>query len=111
MDLPTPPPEQEKPAPQKLQDRIVSFGDRLVEERRQRARERHLQRTEQLSELNSPDVRIRAWEKLHGLNLPGDPDHPILELIAINTRLTIAQVRDAQARRNQHAAKAPPRSS
>jgi hypothetical protein len=31
-------------------------------------------------------VRIRAWEKVHGLRMPADSAHPILEVIAGDTR-------------------------
>ena len=75
------------------------FGARLVLEQRRRAHERRLYRTEQVSDLNSPEERIRAWEKLHRLQLPQDPAHAILDLVAINTRLTLEQVLEAQARR------------
>ena len=54
---------------------------------------------EQRSDRNPPDVRIRIWEKLHGLRLPKDAAHPILEVIAISTRLTLDEVREEQRAR------------
>ncbi|HTV49786.1 MAG TPA: hypothetical protein VME21_01290 [Steroidobacteraceae bacterium] len=39
---------------------------------------------------------MRIWEKVHGLLLPADPDHPILDLIATKTRLTLQEVREVQ---------------
>ncbi len=62
----------------------------LQEEKR--AHERQFELAQQRSELNPPDVRIRAWEKVHGLRLPLDLAHPILEVIAVGTRLTLADV-------------------
>jgi hypothetical protein len=53
----------------------------------------------QRSELNPPDVRIRAWEKLHGLRLPSDSAHPILDVIAVGTRLTLAEIQAEQRAR------------
>ncbi len=48
---------------------------------------------------NTPDVRIRAWERTHGLSLPRGTDHPVLTSVANATRLTLEQVRAEQQRR------------
>lgn len=48
---------------------------------------------------NSPGARIRAWERTHGLTLPRVAAHPVLNSVAIATRLTLDQVRDEQRRR------------
>jgi len=69
----------------------------LLEEKR--AHERRSELAQQRSELNPPGVRIRAWEKVHGLRLPSDSAHPILEVIAVGTRLTLAQVHAEQRAR------------
>jgi hypothetical protein len=68
-------------------------------EREERANQRRLDLAVQRSELNPPTVRIRAWEKLHGLQLPLDPAHPILDVIALGTRLTLAEVHAEQVSR------------
>lgn len=68
-------------------------------EQEERANQRRLELAVQRSELNPPTVRIRAWEKLHGLQLPLDPAHPILEVIAVGTRLTLAEVHAEQVSR------------
>lgn len=60
----------------------------------------------QHSDRNPPDVRIRIWEKLHGLRLPSDSAHPILDVIAVGTRLTLAEVREEQRARRARAAPA-----
>jgi hypothetical protein len=56
--------------------------------------------TEHLAEeewaLNPPEHRIRAWEQAHGLRMPLDPEHPVLDVIAVSTRLTLAQVQEEQ---------------
>ena len=39
------------------------------------------------------------WEKLHGLRLPSDTSHPILDVIAVGTRLSLDEVRDEQRAR------------
>jgi hypothetical protein len=73
-------------------------AERLAHEEYERAEKRRQELAEQRSDLNPPDVRIRMWEKLHQLRLPSDPAHPILDVIAISTRLTLAEVREEQRR-------------
>jgi hypothetical protein len=68
-------------------------------EREERANQRRHELAVQRSELNPPDVRIRVWEKLHGLRLPSDLAHPILGVIAVGTRLTLAEVQAEQCAR------------
>ena len=92
MTLPTTPHSVETPA------------DRFAQAERERAEKRRQQLAEQRSDANPPDVRIRTWEKLHGLRLPSDPSHPVLDLIAVSTRLTLAQVQDEQCARAAQAA-------
>ena len=78
---------------------IQTPAERYAQEEHQREERRQRELAEQRSDANTPDVRIRAWEKLHGLRLPSDPAHPILDVIAVSTRLTLAQVREEQAAR------------
>ena len=81
---------------------------RFAQEDYQREEKRRRELIEQRSDANAPDVRIRAWERLHMLRLPSDPAHPILEVIAVSTRLTLDQVREEQAvRPARSAAKHP----
>jgi hypothetical protein len=68
-------------------------------EEEERAYQRRLELAVQRSEMNPPDVRIRAWEKLHGLRLPSDPAHPILNVIAVGTRLTLVEIHAEQSAR------------
>jgi hypothetical protein len=48
------------------------------------------------SDLMTPEERIRAWERVHGLKLPRDPNHRVLGAIALRTRLTLKQVQAVQ---------------
>jgi hypothetical protein len=83
-------------------DFITAQRARHLVEEGERNEQRLAQLAEQRSDSNAPDVRIRAWEKLHGLRLPSNPSHPVLELIARGTRLTLVQVQAEQrARRIQ----------
>lgn len=58
------------------------------------ARQREL--LEQASSINSPELRIRIWERLHEITLPKDVGHRLLGVIAAQTGLTLAQVRAEQ---------------
>ncbi len=69
---------------------------RIALEEREKADRRRLELAEQQSNLNTPEMRIRAWEKVHELRMPTDPSHPILDVIAIATRLTLEQVQEEQ---------------
>lgn len=80
-------------------DLIKTPAERLAHEEFERAEKRRLELAEQSSDLNPPHVRIRTWERIHQLRLPSDPAHPILDVIAIGTRLTLAEVREEQRAR------------
>jgi hypothetical protein len=77
-------------------DLVRSPAERLAHEESERAEKRRQELAEQRSDLNPPDVRIRAWEKIHQLRLPSDPAHPVLLVIAVSTGLTLADVREEQ---------------
>jgi hypothetical protein len=83
---------------------VQTPAERFAQEERERAERRRQQLAEQRSDANPPDVRIRTWERLHGLRLPSDPAHPVLDLIAVSTRLTLEQVHDEQRARAAQAA-------
>jgi len=86
---------------------IRTHAERLAQEAEERLQKRQLLLEEQCSSVNSPDVRIRAWERAHALCLPSDPGHPVLRSVATSTGLTIAQVQEEQhARRARRAATA-----
>jgi hypothetical protein len=69
-------------------------------EEREKQDRRRLELAEQQSNLNSPEMRIRAWEKVHELRMPTDAAHPILDVIAVATRLTLEQVQEEQRARS-----------
>src|SRR6185437_5956110 len=81
-------------------------GEPIAEQRARIARE-HAEREEhrqaELVELSSirnvPGDRIRLWERVYGLTLPRDPNHHVLDVIAVATDLELAQVREEQQRR------------
>ena len=91
--------ETKTSAPHAGLELVRTYAERLALEERERAQRRRLELAEQRSDLNPPDVRIRAWEKVHALRLPQDPAHPVLGVIAISTGLTLSQVRAEQSAR------------
>ena len=54
------------------------------------------QLAEQSSVLNSPSDRIRVWERRHQIDLPRDPGHRLIKLIAANTGLSAEEVNEEQ---------------
>lgn len=76
---------------------VRTYAERIAHEAEERLQKHQLVLAEQCSRDNSPDVRIRAWERAHALCLPNDPGHPVLRSIAICTGLTIAQVQQEQS--------------
>lgn len=86
------------PAPT-ANDLMTPYAERAAREAVERAETRRLELAEQRSPDNPPSVRIRIWEKVHALRLPRNPEHPILDVIATDTGLTLAQVQDEQRTR------------
>lgn len=78
-------------------DIIRTHAERLAQEAEERLQQRQRALAEQSSSANPPDVRIRAWEKVHALRMPGDAAHPVLDVIAYGTGLTLEQVREEQS--------------
>jgi hypothetical protein len=83
-------------------------AERLAREEHERSEKRRQDLAEQRSNLNSPEVRIRTWERVHQLRMPSDPAHPILDVIAVGTRLTLEEVREEQRARSAWALKPAP---
>ena len=78
---------------------LSDYRTRLALERARAAEQREIDIAEQRSVQSSPDARIRAWEKVHGVRLPDDPAHPVLRSVARATALTMDQVHDEQRKR------------
>ena len=88
------------------QEILTDYRTRLAVEEHARAQQRQHDLAEQCSDSNPPETRIGTWEKLHGLRMPSDPEHPILDVIAVSTRLRLADVHAVQVARKQRTAKA-----
>jgi uncharacterized protein YmfQ (DUF2313 family) len=71
-----------------------------IERARLDAEERRAQALiDQRSPNNSPEMRVRTWEKLHQLRLPRDPAHAILGIVAQQTGMPLTEVLAVQRQR------------
>lgn len=75
---------------------IRTHSELLAAEAELNAAKRRVEMEELRSDLKTPEQRIRAWERVHGLALPRDPNHHVLGAIALETRLTLEQVQAVQ---------------
>src|SRR5271167_3320277 len=80
-------------------DPMMDFRARLVHQQAEAAERRRTDLAEQCSRLKTAEERIRIWERIHEVNLPRDPMHRLVDIIATNTGLTDADVREEQQRR------------
>ena len=76
------------------EETLMDYRQRLAHDEYERAERKRLDLADQQSSHNAPDARIRAWEKAHMLRMPADPAHPVLEVIAAATQLTLADVHE-----------------
>ena len=81
-------------------DPATGYTARIVREQAEEAERAQRERIEQSCELNTPAIRIRAWERLHRLTLPHGSAHSVLKVVAQATHLTLEQVREEQRRRS-----------
>jgi hypothetical protein len=88
-----------RPSPAPTDDLTTDFRARQIHQQAESAERRRMDLAEQSSKLKSAEERIRIWERLHEVTLPKDPAHRLVEIIAANTGLTDADVRDEQRRR------------
>jgi hypothetical protein len=55
--------------------------------------------TDQRDDANTPEVRVRIWERLHQVRLPKSPSHAILGKVARDTGLGLDAVLEVQSQR------------
>ena len=82
---------------------IIDHRARLEQVQFEAAARRERALIDQRSPENSPEVRVRVWERLHQLTLPKDPLHPILARVAEQTALGLDEVLEVQRLRAQPA--------
>jgi hypothetical protein len=78
---------------------LRELRERRADEERERAEMRRANLAELTSDMKCAEHRISAWEKMHGLRMPSDSEHPVLAAIAAATQLTLADVQYEQRRR------------
>jgi hypothetical protein len=94
-----PPPTMGRPSVPTGDDPMMDFRARLIHQQAENAERRRHDLAEQSSRLKTAEERIRIWERIHEIPLPRDSAHRLVEIIAANTGLTDADVRDEQQRR------------
>ena len=91
----------DKPSPLYSGDSLADHRARLALEESNTRERRRIAAAEQVSESSGPDQRIRVWERVHALALPTNPEHPLINVIAAGTNLTVDDVRGEQRRRTR----------
>jgi len=91
-----------------LRDRIVFGGaphvgessadyrERMAFIQAEALKRRQQELLEQSSPANAPSARLRLWERLHQVQLPRNPGHRLIAVIAENTGLSADDVRAEQ---------------
>jgi hypothetical protein len=92
-------------------DMLNTRAERLAVLDFERAEQRRQRQEEQRLETNTPEVRVRAWERLHGLCLPSTPGHPVLNIVCSATGLDRSEVLEVQQLRAARRAAAAEASS
>jgi len=87
------------PAGSATADIIREHRARIAVEAAERMEKRRTEQAEQRESSSTPEMRIRVWEKVHGLRLPLDTAHPIVAVVATETHLTLAEVQEEQRAR------------
>jgi len=85
--------------PKHAADLIVDTRRRIAIEQAEATERRQGELAEQTAMRNTPEMRIRVWERLHGLELPARAGHPLLEVVAKDTELSLQQVQEEQRQR------------
>jgi hypothetical protein len=78
------------------EESLIDYQRRREIEAEARLEHRRREIAEQTLEQNLAGIRIRAWEKVHALRMPSDPQHPILDQIAIATQLSLREIHEEQ---------------
>jgi hypothetical protein len=80
-------------------DPLLDHRARIERAQLEAAERRTQSLIDQRSTDNTPDTRVRAWERLHQVRLPKDPAHSVLLVVAKQTGMTLADVQDVQRQR------------
>ena len=75
--------------------------DRVLLEQAEALQRRQRDLLQQTSMQHPAEIRIRIWEQLHQMDLPRQPGHSLMKVIAMQTDLSLEQVDREQSRRAQ----------
>jgi hypothetical protein len=84
-----------------MQDPVLDRRARLELAQLEAAERRTQALIDQRSPANSPEMRVRVWEKLHQVRLPRDPEHAVLVIVAQQTGMDLAEIQEVQRQRAQ----------
>ncbi len=77
-------------------DPLLDHRARIERMQLETAERRERALLDQRSSENTPEVRVRIWEKLHQVRLPKSETHAILGVVAKQTGMTLAAVLEVQ---------------
>lgn len=80
-------------------DYVSDFRAQLERRRLEAEQRRSQDLLAQRAHENTPEMRVRMWERVHQLRMPKDPAHAILAQIAQQTHLPLAEVHEVQRQR------------
>jgi len=86
---------------------VAELRERRTREEEERAESRRINLAELHSDLICAELRICAWEKMHGLHMPSGGEHPVLHAIAAATQLTLEEIHDEQRMRSSRSLPCP----
>ena len=84
-----------------MQDPVLDRRARLELAQLEAAERRTQALIDQRSPANTPEMRVRVWEKLHQVRLPRDPEHAVLVIVAQQTGMDLAEIQEVQRQRAQ----------
>jgi hypothetical protein len=70
----------------------ADYRERLIRLQAEALERRRAELQEQSSPQNDASARIRIWERLHQIELPRNPAHRLIAVIAANTGLSAKEV-------------------
>jgi hypothetical protein len=77
-------------------DPLLDHRARIERMQTETAERRERALIDQRSPENTPEVRVRIWEKLHQVRLPKSDTHAILAVVAKQTGMPLAAILEVQ---------------
>ena len=80
-------------------DPLLDHRARIERMQLEAAERRERALIDQRSPENTPEVRVRIWERLHQVRLPTSATHAILAVVAKQTGMPLSEVLEVQRQR------------